>query len=238
MFSNVGSKILIVEEGSQVATLLGSARVAQEHEVRTASSPERAVSDLNAWAPTLIIADLNGDSVKLCRLVRQTSDVPIIIVSEDADERTELAVLDSGADDYLTTPLSAERVLARIRAAIRRGTRTHDSSLQAGEFRIDFAARRVQVGEREVRLTPKEFDLLVFLAQHPNRVLTHATLLRSVWGDESVGKPEYLRVFMGQLRKKLEPDPSSPQYIETEPWVGYRFNPGGSPSSDSDAPVH
>jgi two-component system KDP operon response regulator KdpE len=160
--------------------------------------------------------------------VRETSPVPIIVVSSHGDFRSEVAALDAGADDYLVRPLVTDTLLARVRVALRRGTDMPETApLGVGEFHIDFEDRRVRVSGQAVRLTPKEFDLFVYMARHPNRVLPHRTLLRGVWGEASEDQPEYLRVFMGQLRKKLESDPSNPRYLVTEPWIGYRFNPTG-----------
>jgi len=170
------------------------------------------------------------DGVELCRRIREMSSVPIIVLSVKGEERTKVDALDSGADDYVTKPFGIDELMARVRAALRRsgGPATQEpASFEAGDFRIDMDARRVHTQGREVRLTPKEFDLFVYMARHPNRVLTHAALLEAVWGQASQEQPEYLRVFMGQLRKKLEPDPSNPRYLVTEPWVGYRFNPKG-----------
>jgi two-component system KDP operon response regulator KdpE len=146
------------------------------------------------------------------------------------EERSKVEALDCGADDYVTKPFGTDELMARVRAALRRRGTTEvvePSSFEAGDFRVDMDSRRVHIGGREVRLTPKEFELFVYMARHPNRVLTHAALLEAVWGEASQEQPEYLRVFMGQLRKKLEPDPSNPIYLVTEPWVGYRFNPKG-----------
>jgi len=170
------------------------------------------------------------DGVELCRRIRERSTVPIIVLSVKGEERSKVEALDSGADDYVTKPFGIDELMARVRAALRRrGTTAVEapSSFEVGDFRIDMDARRVHTQGREVRLTPKEFDLFVYMARHPSRVLTHAALLEAVWGQASQEQPEYLRVFMGQLRKKLEPDPSNPRYLVTEPWVGYRFNPKG-----------
>ena len=156
--------------------------------------------------------------------------MPIIVLSVKGEERTKVEALDSGADDYVTKPFGMDELLARVRAALRRagGSAEPDTpAVEAGDFRIDLEARRVNARGQEIRLTPKEFDLFVYMARHPNRVITHRTLLEAVWGEASMEQPEYLRVFMGQLRKKLEPDPSAPRYLVTEPWVGYRFNPNG-----------
>jgi two-component system KDP operon response regulator KdpE len=169
------------------------------------------------------------DGLELCKRIRAVSAVPIIVLSVKGEERTKVEALDSGADDYVTKPFGMDELLARVRAALRRAqtSPTDVPSFEAGDFRVDLEGRRVHVNGNEVRLTPKEFDLFVYLARHPNKVITHRALLEAVWGEASQEQPEYLRVFMGQLRKKLEPDPSNPRYLVTEPWVGYRFNPNG-----------
>jgi two-component system KDP operon response regulator KdpE len=199
--------------------------------VQTATEGEAALSTFAAFRPELVITDLympHMDGVELCKRIRAMSAVPIIVLSVKGEERTKVEALDSGADDYVTKPFGIDELLARVRAALRRSAAdTEVSSLQVGEFLIDFDGRRVHARGNEIRLTPKEFDLFVYMARHPNRVITHRTLLEAVWGEASQEQPEYLRVFMGQLRKKLEPDPSNPRYLVTEPWVGYRFNPNG-----------
>jgi two-component system, OmpR family, KDP operon response regulator KdpE len=167
--------------------------------------------------------------IDLCRRVRQQSNVPIIVMSAESQGRSEVAALDAGADDYIWKPFPTEKLLARLRVALRRTVdASAPSSLGVGEFLIDFHDRRVHVHGRPVRLTPKEFDLFVFMARNPNRVLPHKTLLGAVWGRTFEDSSEYLRVFVGQLRKKLEIHPSSPRYLVTEPWVGYRLNPTGT----------
>jgi two-component system KDP operon response regulator KdpE len=151
------------------------------------------------------------------------------VLSVRGEERTKIQALDAGADDYVTKPFAIDELLARVRAHLRRAPATggeEPTLIDVGDFRIDLAARKVTVRQREVRLTPKEFDLLVFLARAPGRVMTHRALLNAVWGGNSTEQVEYLRVFIGQLRKKLEPETASPRYIVTEPWVGYRFEPG------------
>ncbi|MGC4080593.1 MAG: response regulator transcription factor [Vicinamibacterales bacterium] len=205
----------------------------QGYDVHTAADGESALADFRTWDPHLVITDLrmpHMDGVELCRRIRDTSNVPIIVLSVNNENPSKVDALDSGADDYVTKPFETDELMARVRAALRRSgqpTVQEPSSFDAGDFRIDMDARRVHTQGREVRLTPKEFDLFVYMARHPNRVLTHAALLEAVWGQASHDQPEYLRVFMGQLRKKLEPDPSNPRYLVTEPWVGYRFNPKG-----------
>jgi two-component system KDP operon response regulator KdpE len=225
------SRVLVVDDEPQITRVLKTVLSSQGYQVRTAAEGESALTSLDEWRPELVITDLympRMDGVELCRRIRAVSSVPIIVLSVKGEERTKVEALDSGADDYVTKPFGADELLARVRAALRRsGTPAESASLDVGDFRIDLDARRVHVGGREVRLTPKEFDLFVYLARHPNRVLTHPTLLEAVWGEASQEQPEYLRVFMGQLRKKLEADPSNPRYLVTEPWVGYRFNPAG-----------
>jgi two-component system KDP operon response regulator KdpE len=229
------SRVLVVDDEPQITRVLKTVLTSQGYQVRTAAEGESALSNFKEWLPELVITDLympHMDGLELCRRIRAISGVPIIVLSVKGEERTKVEALDSGADDYVTKPFGIDELLARVRAALRRaGSAAEDpsdvESFDAGDFRIDMAARRVHTRGREVRLTPKEFDLFVHMARRPNRVLTHAALLEAVWGQASQEQPEYLRVFMGQLRKKLEPDPSSPRYLVTEPWVGYRFNPKG-----------
>ena len=227
------SRVLVVDDEPQITRVLKTVLSSQGYEVRTSPDGESALSNFREWSPELVITDLympHMDGVELCRRIREGSTVPIIVLSVKGEERTKVEALDAGADDYVTKPFGIDELMARVRAALRRrgGAATEEpSSFEAGDFRVDMDARRVHTQGREVRLTPKEFDLFVYMARHPNRVLTHAALLEAVWGQASQEQPEYLRVFMGQLRKKLEPDPSNPRYLVTEPWVGYRFNPKG-----------
>jgi len=225
------SRVLVVDDEPQITRVLKTVLTSQGYQVRTAAEGESALSSLADWRPELVITDLympRMDGVELCRRIRAVSGVPIIVLSVKGEERTKVDALDSGADDYVTKPFGTDELLARVRAALRRGSSVAEgASLDVGDFRIDLDGRRVHIRGNEVRLTPKEFDLFVYLARHPNRVLTHRTLLEAVWGEASQEQPEYLRVFMGQLRKKLEADPSNPRYLVTEPWVGYRFNPAG-----------
>ena len=225
------SRVLVVDDEPQITRVLRTVLASQGYQVRTAPEGESALSSFNEWRPELVITDLympHMDGGELCRRIRVVSSVPIIVLSVKGDERSKVEALDSGADDYVTKPFGTDELMARVRAALRRaGSEGDVGSFEAGDFRVDLEGRRVHVHGNEVRLTPKEFDLFVHMARHPNRVLTHRTLLEAVWGEASQEQPEYLRVFMGQLRKKLEPDPSNPRYFVTEPWVGYRFNPNG-----------
>ena len=227
----MSSRVLVVVNDPQGAPLL-TAVLAKRYDVRAASDAEAAMIELRAWRPALIITDLETplvDGIELCRRVRQISNVAIIVISREVDGLSEVAALDAGADDYIKRPFASEKLLARMRVALRRAADAPETSaLGVGEFHIDFYDRRVHVHGQPVRLTPKEFDLFVFMARHPNRVLEHRTLLGAVWGESCTDQAEYLRVFVGQLRKKLESDPANPRYLVTEPWVGYRFNPTGS----------
>ena len=225
------SRVLVVDDEPQITRVLRTVLSSQGYQVRTAGEGESALTSFNEWRPELVITDLympHMDGVELCKRIRAASNVPIIVLSVKGEERTKVEALDAGADDYVTKPFGMDELLARVRAALRRaGADTDVASFDVGDFRVDLEGRRVHVRGNEVRLTPKEFDLFVYMARHPNRVITHRTLLEAVWGEASQEQPEYLRVFMGQLRKKLEPDPSNPRYLVTEPWVGYRFNPNG-----------
>ena len=223
------SRVLVVDDEPQITRVLRTVLTSQGYQVQTAPEGQSALSAFTEFRPELIITDLfmpHMDGLELCRRIRAVSNVPIIVLSVKGEERSKVEALDSGADDYVTKPFGIDELLARVRATLRRSGGDADvSSFEAGAFRVDLESRRVHVRGQEVRLTPKEFDLFVYMARHPNRVITHRTLLEAVWGEASQEQPEYLRVFMGQLRKKLEEDPSNPKYLVTEPWVGYRFNP-------------
>jgi two-component system KDP operon response regulator KdpE len=226
------SKVLVVDDEPQITRVLRTVLTSQGYQVRTAGEGESALSSFTEWRPELVITDLfmpHMDGLELCRRIRAVSSVPIIVLSVKGEERAKVEALDSGADDYVTKPFGIDELMARVRAALRRVTAPASdvTSFDVGDFRVDLESRRVHVRGTEVRLTPKEFELFVYMARHPDRVITHKTLLEAVWGEASQEQPEYLRVFMGQLRKKLEPDPGNPRYLVTEPWVGYRFNPKG-----------
>jgi two-component system KDP operon response regulator KdpE len=224
--------ILVVDDEPQITRVLRTSLTAQGYEIRVASDGEMALEILKDFTPDLVITDLvmpNMNGVELCRRLRAFSQVPILVLSVRQEERRKVEALDCGADDYITKPFSTGELLARVRAALRRsppGTSEPETVINAGDFSIDLSGHSVAVKGKEVRLTPKEFDLLAYMAQHPRRVLTHRAILNAVWGGNSLEQHDYLRVFVGQLRKKLERDASSPKYILTEPWVGYRFEPG------------
>ena len=229
--SELRRNILVVDDEPQITRVLKTSLTGQGYGIRTAGDGEEALLLMKDWPPDLIVTDLrmpNMDGIELCRHVRTHSNIPIIVLTVKGEEAVKVKALDAGADDYVTKPFSMNELLARIRAALRRASipeQTEADVIDLGDFHVEVSARSVLVKGREVHLTPKEFDLLVYLARHPDRVLTHRNLLAAVWGPNSVEQPEYLRVFVGQLRKKLEVDDSH-KYIITEPWVGYRFEPG------------
>jgi two-component system KDP operon response regulator KdpE len=228
---NQPPRILVVDDEAQIARVLRRSLAARGYEVQAANEGEEALEIFNAWAPDLVITDLsmpNMGGLELCRRIRSTSQSPIIVLSVKGEERTKVEALDAGADDYITKPFGIDELLARVRATLRRAPATADQQvrvLQVGDFRADLEVHGVKVRGAEVHLTPKEYELLVYLIRHPNKVITHRALLGAVWGGDYVEQTEYLRVFIGQLRKKIEPDPAKPRYILTEPWIGYRFNP-------------
>ncbi len=226
-------RILVVDDEPQITRVLRVGLNGRGFDVRTAADAESAIDTLADWTPDLVVTDLTMpgmDGIELCRRIRKRSQVPIIVLSVKNDERTKVAALDEGADDYVTKPFSMDELLARIRAALRRVPAPEGASegvLEAGDFRIDFDARAVSVRGEAVRLTPKEFELLAYLVRHAGKVLTHRTLLTAIWGANYSEQVEYLRVFVGHIRRKIEVEPSSPRYLVTEPWTGYRFDPGG-----------
>lgn len=225
-------KILVVDDESQITRVLRRSLTAHRYSVRTAADGLSALDTFHDWKPDLIVSDLQMpemDGIELCREIRKISAVPIIVLSVKGEERTKIEALDAGADDYVTKPFSIDELMARIRAALRR-TPTEKSAessfvIEAGDFLINLQTHQAFVRGEETKLTPKEFDLLVYLLKNSEKVITHRTILAAVWGGNFTEQNEYLRVFLGNLRKKIEINPSKPQYILTEPWVGYRFNP-------------
>jgi two-component system, OmpR family, KDP operon response regulator KdpE len=224
-------RILVVDDESQITRVLRTSLSSHGYDIRVANDGETALEIMKDWTPDLVITDLampNMDGLELCRRLRAKTQIPIIVLSVRGEERTKVQALDAGADDYVTKPFGMEELLARVRANFRRaGTKESElDPIDVGDFKIDPGARTVSVKDRPIHLTPKEFDLLAYMARHAGKVVTHRALLAAVWGGESTEQVEYLRVFVGQLRKKLEPEPNSPRYIMTDPWVGYRFVPG------------
>lgn len=223
------TKILVVDDEAQILRVLRHVLTAHEYTVRTAEDGGSALEVFNEWRPDLVLTDLqmpNTGGLELCRKVRSISDAPIIVLSVASAETTIVEALDAGADDYITKPFGSNELLARIRSSLRRVPEKTVEVLEAGDFRIDMAAHQATVRENALRLTPKEFDLLTCMVRNSDRVLTHTFLLKEVWGHYYTEQPEALRVLVGSLRKKIEPDPANPRYVVTEPWIGYRFVPG------------
>ena len=227
----MANKILVVDDESNITRVLRRSLAAHRYEVRTAADGESALDTFSDFQPDLIITDLNMpemSGIEFCLEIRKISGVPIIVLSVKGEEKTKVEALDAGADDYITKPFGIDELLARVRATLRRAATKSEQTqtiLSDGDFEVDIAAHRVSIRNQEIHLTPKEFDLLVYLFQNRGKVITHRALLAAVWGGDYTEQTEYLRVFVGNLRKKIEADSSQPKYILTEPWVGYRFNP-------------
>ena len=224
------TRILVVDDEPNILAAVVPLLRARGYDVYSATSGQTALDAVDRHAPHLVILDLglpDMEGAEVCRRLREGRSLPIIILSARHAEADKVAALDAGADDYVTKPFGPEELLARLRAALRRaepGPMTA-GRIERGDFVIDIDTRRVTRAGDDVRLTPKEFDLLVYFAQHPGRVLTHRTVLRAIWGPNAVNQPEHLRVLVASLRKKIEPEPSRPRYVQTDPWVGYRFTP-------------
>lgn len=224
-------RILVVDDEPQITRVLRTSLTGSGYEVRTADDGHSGLRSAREWQPDLVITDIsmpNMSGIELCRQLRAESTLPIIVLSVKGEEKTKVEALDTGADDYVTKPIGMDELLARVRRNLARTQPTEDAArrtISIGDFKIDSDAFRVSVKNNEVRLTPKEFELLLYLARHAGRVVTHRTLLLTIWGANSLEQPEHLRVLVGQLRKKI--DAETPRYIITEPWVGYRFEPTG-----------
>ncbi len=226
-------RILVVDDEPQITRVLRTTLASQGYSIHTASDGDEALEVMRNWAPDLIITDLampNMEGLELCQRVRTKSTIPIIVLSVRGEEKSKIEALDAGADDYVTKPFAPNELLARVRAMLRRAGMNPPSrevtKIEIGDFSIDLETRQIVVRGCEVHLSPKEFDLVVYWAQHPNKVITHRRLLTAVWGDTPTAQADHLRVFVTHLRKKLEPEDGSVRYIITEPWVGYRFEPG------------
>lgn len=223
------AQILLVDDEVSIQRAMAPLLRSCGYTVTVAANGRAALEAFERERPDLVILDLglpDMDGSEVCRQVRERADTPILILSARGAERDKVAALDQGADDYVTKPFGSEELMARVRAAIRRSFGREDplrGHLTRGDLTIDFDRRRVLRGEFEIRLTPKEFELLTLLLTHAGRVLTHKFILKAIWGPHGIDQPEHLRVLMGQLRKKIEPDPANPRYLLTEPWVGYRF---------------
>jgi two-component system, OmpR family, KDP operon response regulator KdpE len=222
-------RILVVDDDLQIRQAMKATLAKREYEIGDARTGEEALEKLRNNPYDLVLLDMNMPGMgglQTCRLIRQSSDAAIIMLTISNTENDKVEALDAGADDYVTKPFSTPELLARIRATLRRlpiASHAGPQQLTLGEIKIDFPSRQVRAGDRTVRLTPKEFELLSYLAGRPNKTIKHRELLQGVWGPDYGGELEYLRVFVNRLRKKIEADPSHPRFLLTDAWSGYRF---------------
>jgi two-component system KDP operon response regulator KdpE len=222
-------RILLVDDEVPIQRAVAPLLRSRGYDVDVAATGDDALKSVRAHPPDLIVLDLglpDIEGTEVCRRIRAESAIPIVVLSARGAEADKVTALDLGADDYVTKPFGPEELLARIRVALRRVFSTDEAPsgrLERGDLIIDYDRHRVVRGDEEIRLTPKEFDLLELLARNAGRVLTHRAILKAIWGPNSVNQPEHLWVLVAQLRKKLEPDPAHPRYLLSEPWVGYRF---------------
>jgi two-component system, OmpR family, KDP operon response regulator KdpE len=222
--------ILVVDDEPQILRVMRASLAPRGYEVITASNGEEALDQIKKQIPDLMILDFvlpEMSGLEVCRRVREFATLPIIVLSAKGSESDKVAALDAGADDYVTKPFGMDELLARVRAVLRRlsTVESENQTLAVGDVTVDIQERRVVVAGKEVKLTPKEFDVFKYLVRNAGKVVTHRALLQSVWGWQSSEQTEYLRVFINQLRRKIEPDAGQPCYILTEPWIGYRFTP-------------
>ncbi len=221
--------ILLVDDELSIQRAMAPLLRSRGYSVAVAATAREALDFFARERPDLVILDLglpDMNGIDVCRRIRDRGDTPILVLSARGGEKDKVAALDQGADDYVTKPFGPEELMARVRATLRRSLGREEvlhGTLTRGGLNIDFDRRQVQRGTTEIKLTPKEFELLTLLATHAGRVLTHRSILKSIWGAAAADQPEHLRVLMGQLRKKVEPDPAKPRFLLTEPWVGYRF---------------
>jgi two-component system, OmpR family, KDP operon response regulator KdpE len=225
----MSAKILVVDDEPQIRRMMRVTLTGSGYQVFEARTGEEGLLVFRDSLPDLVILDLNMPGIgglEACRELREGSDVPVIILTVRNAEKDKVEALDAGADDYVTKPFGMQELLARVRAALRRAPTSPEGSPRSIDFddlQIDFESRRVRVKGQNVRLTPKEFDLLRYLIAHGGKPVPHRELLQAVWGPDYGSQSDYLRVFINHLRKKIEPDPARPRYILTEPWVGYLF---------------
>jgi two-component system KDP operon response regulator KdpE len=223
------ARILLVDDETSIQRAIAPLLRSRGYEVAVAATGADALRQVAERQPDLIVLDLglpDIEGTEVCRRVRLTSNAPIVVLSARGAERDKVQALDLGADDYVTKPFGPEELLARIRVALRRSAAVEaveSGILHAGDLAIDYDRHRVVRSDVEIRLTPKEFELLSLLARNHDRVLTHRAILKAIWGANAVEQPEHLWTLVGQLRKKIEPDPATPRYLVSEPWVGYRF---------------
>jgi two-component system, OmpR family, KDP operon response regulator KdpE len=223
------ARILLVDDEVSIQRAVVPLLKSRGYDVESAGTGAEALRIVAAHPPDLIVLDLglpDIEGTEVCRRVRAQFAMPIIILSARGSEADKVAALDLGADDYVTKPFGPEELLARIRVWLRRlldDERSESGRLTVGDLTIDYDRRRLLRGDEEIRLTPKEFELLAFLSRNPDRVLTHRAILKEVWGPNAVDQPEHVWVLVAQLRKKIELDPAHPRYLLSEPWVGYRL---------------
>jgi len=225
----VPARILLVDDEVSIQRAVAPLLRSRGYEVAVAGTGADALRQVAERPPDLIVLDLglpDMEGTEVCRRLRLTTKTPILVLSARGAETDKVQALDLGADDYVTKPFGPEELLARVRVALRRvvsDETVETGQVRAGDLTIDYDRRRVLRGDTEIRLTPKEFELLSLLARNHNRVLTHRAILKEIWGTSAVEQPEHLWTLVAQLRKKIEPDPSNPRYLLSEPWVGYRF---------------
>jgi Response regulators consisting of a CheY-like receiver domain and a winged-helix DNA-binding domain len=222
-------RILIVDDEPQIRRIMRTTLIGEGYEIDDAKSGEEALEKVREFRPDLVLLDMNMPGMgglAACRAIRSDTSIGVIMLTVRNSEADKVSALDAGADDYIAKPFNTPELLARIRAALRRvpSSQTSPSKISAGQLEIDFSARTVRNGATTAHLTPKELDLLRYLAERQNEVVKHRELLQAVWGPDYGDQVEYLRVFIKKLRNKIEADPEHPEYITTEPWVGYRFN--------------
>jgi len=228
--TNDPKKILVVDDEAQITRVLLRGLESAGYQVRIAADGRAGLETFRSWLPDLVITDLSMPGytgLELCERIRQLSEVPVLVLSVKEDEPTKVKAFDLGADDYVSKPFGMAELTARVRALLRRTTtqQQSDAAYEAGDFKIDPQQRLVEVNGKAVHLTPKEYDLIQYFLSNRGKVLTHRAILTTIWGSNSTEQPEYLRVFIANLRKKLEQNPRTPRYIKTEPWIGYRFDP-------------
>ena len=225
-----GQRILVVDDEPQILRALGTTLRGAGYDVETAATAEEALAAAAAHPPEAVILDLvlpDGSGTDVCRELRTWTDAPVVVLSAVGDEREKVAALDAGADDYVTKPFGVDELLARLRAALRRSGPTLEPVITIAELSIDVPNRAVTRNGARIKLSPHEFDLLRVLAQNRGKLLTHRALLREVWGPAYQVEAHYIHVYVSNLRRKIEPDPSHPRYVLTEPGAGYRLvDPG------------